>query len=106
MNSPETRPTHFSMIRSFHLADLFTMGNAFCGVSAIFAAMTFLTTHDTWHLDLAAVLIPVALVFDVLDGRIARWRHAASPMGLGRECLRELVWSRVAPAATALAAVG
>ena len=104
MNSPETRPTHFSMIRSFHLADLFTMGNAFCGVSAIFAAMTFLTTHDTWHLDLAAVLIPVALVFDVLDGRIARWRHAASPMGRELDSLADVVSFGVAPAAIAFAA--
>jgi len=92
------------MIRSFHLADLFTMGNAFCGVSAIFAAMTFLTTHDTWHLDLAAVLIPVALVFDVLDGRIARWRHAASPMGRELDSLADVVSFGVAPAAIAFAA--
>jgi CDP-diacylglycerol--serine O-phosphatidyltransferase len=92
------------MIRSFHLADLFTIGNAFCGVSAIFAAMTFLSTHDTWHLDLAAVLIPVALVFDVLDGRIARWRHAASPMGRELDSLADVVSFGVAPAAIAFAA--
>ena len=95
---------HFSMIRSFHLADLFTIGNAFCGVSAIFAAMTFLSTHDTWHIDLAAVLIPVALVFDVLDGRIARWRHAASPMGRELDSLADVVSFGVAPAAIAFAA--
>ena len=95
---------HFSMIRSFHLADLFTIGNAFCGVSAIFAAMTFLNTHDTWHLDLAAVLIPVALVFDVLDGRSARWRHAASPMGRELDSLADVVSFGVAPAAIAFAA--
>jgi CDP-diacylglycerol---serine O-phosphatidyltransferase len=92
------------MIRSFHLADLFTIGNAFCGVSAIFAAMTFLSAHDTWHLDLAAVLIPVALVFDVLDGRIARWRHAASPMGRELDSLADVVSFGVAPAAIAFAA--
>ena len=33
---------HFSMIRSFHLADLFTIANAFCGVGAIFEAMKYL----------------------------------------------------------------
>ena len=71
MTSP-TRRRHFSMIRSFHLADLFTIANGFCGVGAIFEAMKYLSTHDTRHIYLAALLVPVALVFDVLDGRIAR----------------------------------
>jgi CDP-diacylglycerol---serine O-phosphatidyltransferase len=92
------------MIRSFHLADLFTIGNAFCGVSAIFAAMTFLSTHDTWHIYLAASLIPVALVLDVLDGRIARSRHVASPMGRELDSLADVVSFGVAPAAIAFAA--
>ena len=96
--------THFSMIRSFHLADLFTIGNAFCGVSAIFEAMTFLGGHDTRHLYVAALLIPVALVFDVLDGRIARSRHAASPMGRELDSLADVVSFGVAPAAIAFAA--
>jgi CDP-diacylglycerol--serine O-phosphatidyltransferase len=96
--------THFSMVRSFHLADLFTIGNAFCGLSAIFEAMKFLSTHDTRHLYLAALLIPVALVFDVIDGRIARWRHAASPMGRELDSLADVVSFGVAPAAIAVAA--
>ncbi|HEY0506342.1 MAG TPA: CDP-diacylglycerol--serine O-phosphatidyltransferase, partial [Lysobacter sp.] len=33
---------HFSMLREFDLADWFTLGNAFCGTGAIFAAMRFL----------------------------------------------------------------
>jgi CDP-diacylglycerol---serine O-phosphatidyltransferase len=108
MNSPahdeETRHTHFSMIRSFHLADFFTIANGFCGVSAIFEAMKFLSTRDARHLYLAALLIPVALAFDVLDGRIARWRHAASPMGRELDSLADVVSFGVAPAAIAFAA--
>jgi CDP-diacylglycerol--serine O-phosphatidyltransferase len=99
-----TRREHFSMIRTFHVADLFTIANGFCGVSAIFEAMKFLGTHDTLHLYLAAWLIPVALVFDVLDGRIARWRHAASPMGRELDSLADVVSFGVAPAAIAVAA--
>jgi len=95
---------HFSMIRTFHLADLFTIANAFCGVTAIFEAMTFLRTHDSQNLYLAALLIPVALVFDALDGRIARWRHAASPMGRELDSLADVVSFGVAPAAIAVAA--
>ncbi len=80
-----TAGKHFSMIRSFHLADLFTMANGVCGVTAIFQAMKFLSTQDSRHLYLGALLVPLALIFDVLDGRIARWRHAVFSMcGLSR----------------------
>ena len=71
----------FSMIREFHLADWFTLGNACCGVGALFSVMTYLQTGLVWHIILACGLIPAALVFDVLDGRIARWRQRASAMG-------------------------
>ena len=92
------------MIRTFHLADLFTIANGFCGMIAIFEAMTFLSTRATRHLYLAALLIPVALIFDVLDGRIARWRHAASPMGRELDSLADVVSFGVAPAAVAFSA--
>jgi CDP-diacylglycerol--serine O-phosphatidyltransferase len=71
---------HFSMIRNFHLADFFTIVNGFCGVAALFQAMWFLARGERGRLDAAAALIVLALLFDVLDGRIARWRHHASPM--------------------------
>ena len=95
---------HFSMIRSFHLADLFTMANGVCGVSAIFQATEFVGTQDARHLYLGALLVPLALIFDVLDGRIARWRHAASPMGRELDSLADVISFGVAPAALAFAA--
>ena len=42
---------HLSMIRSFHLADWFTLGNAACGVGALFAVMSYLPVSYT-HLTL------------------------------------------------------
>jgi CDP-diacylglycerol---serine O-phosphatidyltransferase len=95
---------HFSMIRSFHVADLFTMANGFCGVDAIFEAMKYLGTRETRHIYVAALLVPVALVFDVLDGRIARWRHEASPMGRELDSLADAISFGVAPAAIAFSA--
>jgi CDP-diacylglycerol--serine O-phosphatidyltransferase len=92
------------MIRTFQLADLFTIANGFCGMLAIFEAMTFLSTRATRHLYLAAVLIPVALIFDVLDGRIARGRHAASALGRELDSLADVVSFGVAPASIAFAA--
>ena len=95
--------THFSMIRSFSLADLLTIANGFCGVGAMFEAMTFLATRERRHLYTAALLVPVALAFDVLDGRIARSRHQASLMGRELDSLADLISFGVAPASIAFA---
>jgi CDP-diacylglycerol--serine O-phosphatidyltransferase len=95
---------HFSMLRDFHLADLFTFANGFCGVAALFASMRFLATGDRRYLYGAALLVPLALVFDVLDGRIARWRHGGSPMGRELDSLADVISFGVAPAGIAFAA--
>lgn len=97
------RMKHFSMLRSFHVADLFTISNGGCGVLAIFHAMRFLLTQDARSIALAAALVPLAIVFDVLDGRSARWRHRASPLGRELDSLADLVSFGVAPAAIAYA---
>ncbi|MEO8296693.1 MAG: CDP-diacylglycerol--serine O-phosphatidyltransferase [Burkholderiales bacterium] len=91
----------FSMIRDFHLADWFTLGNALCGVGAVFAAMSYLQTQDVKHIHFACALIPLALAFDVLDGRIARWRRQASVLGRELDSLSDVISFGVAPAAIA-----
>jgi CDP-diacylglycerol--serine O-phosphatidyltransferase len=91
------------MIRSFHLADLFTIANGFCGVAAIFEAMKFLRSGDERHVFGAAMLIPLALIFDLLDGRIARWRHMSSALGRELDSLADMISFGVAPAAIAFA---
>ena len=77
---------HFSMIRGFHLADFFTLGNAACGVGTVLLAMLYMASQSPRHFFVAAALAPAALLFDVFDGRIARWRHEHS--ALGREAER------------------
>jgi len=95
----------FSMIRSFHLADWITVANAFCGMGALFAAMSFLQTPmERWHLLLACGLIPLALVLDVIDGKVARWRHEASSLGRELDSLSDVISFGVAPAVIAYAA--
>jgi CDP-diacylglycerol--serine O-phosphatidyltransferase len=98
------RGKHFSMIRSFHLADWFTLANACCGVGAIFAVLNFLQTDDVKRLLIACGLVPVALAFDVLDGRIARWRQQTSTMGRELDSLADVISFGVAPAAIAYGA--
>jgi len=89
------------MIREFHLADWFTLGNAFAGVGALFSVMTYLQTGAVQHLLYACALIPLALVFDVLDGRVARWRRQSSAMGRELDSLADVISFGVAPAVIA-----
>ncbi|CAN5209665.1 CDP-alcohol phosphatidyltransferase family protein [soil metagenome] len=95
------KPKPFSMIREFHLADWFTLGNAFAGVGALFSVMTFLQTGEIRHIFYACALIPLALLFDVLDGRIARWRQQSSAMGRELDSLADVISFGVAPAVIA-----
>jgi CDP-diacylglycerol--serine O-phosphatidyltransferase len=91
----------FSMIREFHLADWVTLANAGCGTSALFAIMTFLQTADVMHVYLACVLVAAALVFDIMDGRIARWRRKSSALGRDLDSLADVISFGVAPAVIA-----
>lgn len=88
----------FSMIREFHLADWFTLGNAICGTGALFSMMTYLQTSDVIHIYFACGLVLAAMVFDVMDGRIARWRQKTSPMGRELDSLADIISFGVAPA--------
>ena len=94
---------HFSMLRDFHLADWFTLANAFCGTGAIFAAMRFLQDGVVRDLLIGMALIPLAFIFDALDGRIARWRKVASTLGRELDSLADVISFGVAPAALAYA---
>jgi len=95
---------HLSMIRSFHLADWFTLGNAACGVGALFAVMSYLQSQDKLNLLLACALILLAFVFDVFDGRVARWRQKTSSLGRELDSLADVISFGVAPAIIAYGA--
>jgi CDP-diacylglycerol---serine O-phosphatidyltransferase len=97
-------PRHFSMLREFHLADFFTLGNAACGAGAVFLAMAYMGSGLAAHFFAAAALAPAALVLDVLDGRIARARHQHSALGRELDSLSDVISFGVAPAALGFAA--
>jgi CDP-diacylglycerol--serine O-phosphatidyltransferase len=92
------------MVREFHLADFFTLGNAACGVGAILLAMMYMASGERPHFLFAAALAPAAFIFDVLDGRIARARHQHSALGRELDSLSDVVSFGVAPAALGFAA--
>src|SRR6187402_1311348 len=98
------RRRHFSMLREFHVADFFTLGNAASGVGAVFFAMLYMASHQQFHFYAAAALAPVAFIFDVLDGRIARARHEHSALGRELDSLSDVISFGVAPAALGFAA--
>jgi len=100
MTSPAPKKP-FSMIREFHLADWFTLGNAVCGTGALFSIMTFLQVQDVRHILFACGLVLAALVFDVFDGRIARWRQKSSILGRELDSLADVISFGVAPAVIA-----
>ncbi|RZI68878.1 MAG: CDP-diacylglycerol--serine O-phosphatidyltransferase [Variovorax sp.] len=95
---------HFSMIRGFHLADVFTLGNAACGVGAVFLAMAYMASQSLDQYLWAAALAPAAFIFDVFDGRVARWRQTHSALGRELDSLADIISFGVAPAALAFAA--
>ncbi|WP_354683753.1 CDP-alcohol phosphatidyltransferase family protein [Cupriavidus necator] len=104
MNTRPERPRHFSMLRELQLADVFTLGNAACGMGSVFFAMFFVADQRLAHFFTAAALAPLAFIFDVLDGRIARWRHAHSALGRELDSLADVISFGVGPATLAFAA--
>lgn len=104
MRPPTASQKHFSMIRGFHLADFFTLGNAACGMVAVFFAMAYMGNQALEHFFWAAAMAPAAFVFDVLDGWIARWRRQHSALGRELDSLADVISFGVAPAALGYAA--
>jgi CDP-diacylglycerol--serine O-phosphatidyltransferase len=98
------QPRHLSMIRGFHLADFLTLGNAACGVLAVFAVMSYVETRHLSGLLVATALIPLALVLDVFDGRVARSQRMPSAMGRELDSLADVISFGVAPAVIAYGA--
>jgi len=95
---------HFSMIREFHLADLFTLGNAACGLGGVLLAMQYAATGELRFFFWATLMAPAAFFFDVFDGKIARWRQQHSALGRELDSLADVISFGVAPAALAFAA--
>ena len=89
----------FSMLRSYTPADLLTLGNASCGTVSIFLCLAYIDDDKSSQLWAAFVLPVMALVFDVLDGYIARLRPGRqSALGADLDSLADIVSFGVAPA--------
>ena len=90
---------HLSMLRSYTAADAFTIGNAACGTIALFLCLDYVETGSPRWLWVAFALLPLALVFDVLDGYVARLdRRRQSALGGDLDSLADVISFGVAPA--------
>ncbi|KAF9532247.1 CDP-diacylglycerol--serine O-phosphatidyltransferase [Crepidotus variabilis] len=89
---------HFSLVRNFRLADLVTIMNGVCGSFSIFSSARFLVTNDPDYLWTALSLPLAGLMFDFLDGKVARWRKSSSLLGQELDSLADLISFGVAPA--------
>src|SRR5678816_4305957 len=90
---------HVSMPRSYTPADFLTIGNAACGTISIFLCLDYLATDSRRFLWTAFVLLPLALVCDVLDGYVARLdKKRQSTLGADLDSLADVVSFGVAPA--------
>jgi CDP-diacylglycerol---serine O-phosphatidyltransferase len=73
------------------LPSLFTMGNMFCGYACIVYAMR-------GDFETAAPFVGIAVLLDILDGRIARLTGTESDFGLQLDSLADVISFGVAPA--------
>lgn len=73
------------------LPNLFTTGALFAGFYAIVQAMNGNFEHSP-------IAIFIAMVFDGLDGRVARWTHTESDFGVQYDSLSDMVSFGLAPA--------
>jgi CDP-diacylglycerol--serine O-phosphatidyltransferase len=78
----------------FVLPSLFTVGNIFCGYYAILATM-----HGNFNQ--AACSIGIAIILDMLDGRIARLTNSCTGFGLQLDSLADVISFGIAPSVLA-----
>lgn len=79
----------------FVVPNLITLASVFCGFNAIRIVATDAPSHADIHR--AAVLLMFAMLFDMLDGRVARMTKTQSAFGLQLDSLADIISFGVAP---------
>lgn len=101
------RKTRRAYIRSIYLLpSMATLGNAICGFAAIYiCSMSY--APDPWtqrllsvcnQLEWAAYLIFIAMIFDGLDGRLARFTRHTTDFGGQLDSMADVISFGIAPA--------
>ncbi len=88
-----------SMLRSYAPADVLTIGNAACGTIAIFLCLDYMAFDNQRRLWFAISLLPLALIFDILDGYVARLNpKRQSILGADLDSLADVISFGLGPA--------
>jgi CDP-diacylglycerol--serine O-phosphatidyltransferase len=95
---------------AYLLPSLFTVANIFCGFFAVTEALkggglmvTGMTAEAATHFDAAAKAIGFAVLFDGMDGRVARLMGTTSEFGREFDSLADITTFGIAPAVLAFA---
>jgi len=88
----------------FLLPSMFTVGNLLCGYYACVAVATSMVgaDHSGDPFDRAAKAIGLAMVFDALDGRVARLTGTNTEFGVQFDSLADVVTFGIAPSLLAV----
>lgn len=97
MDQTPPRPRRRQSKGMYILPSLFTTANMALGYFAILEVL-HATTNEFWHLDNAAKAIGFAVLFDGLDGRIARITNTTSDFGRELDSLADAITFGLAPA--------
>src|SRR6202795_2475287 len=92
----EDRPPRRQRKGMYILPSLFTTANLAAGYYAILQVIHG-TIGEPWHFDFAAKAIGFAVLFDGLDGRIARLTKTSSDFGRELDSLADVITFGVAP---------
>jgi len=100
---PQTPPpddSDESRLKIYFLPNLLTAGNLFCGFVALTKIVEANPDADNYvsQINFALIFILLACIFDLFDGRVARWGGAESPFGREFDSLADLISFGVAPA--------
>jgi len=79
------------------IPSLFTVANMFCGFLSVIESSRGHFEPGRGHFERAALLILIAIIADILDGRIARMTGATTSFGEAYDSLADVVSFGVAP---------
>lgn len=85
-------------MRNFRLADCVTIMNGVCGSLSIFNSGKYMLTGNRNYLWIALWTPLFGMMFDLFDGKIARWRNESSMLGQELDSLADSISFGVAPA--------
>jgi len=97
---PSDAPPAAARLQIYLLPNLMTAGNLFCGFVALTKIVEADATVGSFNTAIrhALFFILLACIFDLLDGRLARWGGHESPFGRQFDSLADLISFGAAPA--------